>query len=326
MNKKNKIRLLFVIVITAVVCVYFFFHGWVIAYTDDAYIRANISVVTPRVNGHILNIYVKTNEFVKKGTLLMDLDPYPYELRLNVQKAALSQTQDELKSLNIKYETVKKDLISTQEEYKLSLINAERNEKLLKENAVSKINFEMTVATLDRAKAKLIDAKAECNYTENELNAKQIEIESMQAKLALAQYELDQTKIYAPADGYITNFNVMPGDYAGSGQQMFVIIQDDYWWVMANYKESILRHITKGQTVYIHSDMYPYRLFKGTVTDIGRGTSRTKEPNKVLPYIEPTTDWIRLQRRFSVRIDFEDLPKDVRLAEGSDASTYIMLL
>lgn len=305
--------------------IYFFFHGWVIAYTDDAYIRAHIIVVSPRVEGHIQSIFVQDNQYVKNGTELMQLDPYPYHLLLNVKQSSLKQEQTQLKILETRSEVAQKELKSIQDQYDLALTNYKRYKRLVSIGAESQQSFEAKASELDTAKNKLTEAQEKCRYWEDMINAQQITIDSLESQVALAQYRLDQTKIYAPADGYVTNCNIRPGDYADQGESMFVIIQDNFWWVMANYKESVLRHIKPGQSVYIHTAMYPFRLIKGEVEYIGRGTSRTKEKDKLLPYIEPTTDWIRLQRRFSVRIKFKDLPRDVKLSEGGNARTFILL-
>jgi membrane fusion protein, multidrug efflux system len=325
MTKRKKITIIFFTVIIAVICIYFLFHGWCIAYTSDAYIRAHIVVVTPRVKGHIQDIYVKNNQYVKKGTVLMQLDPYPYQLMLNVKNASLRQEKSQLKILNTRYELAQKKLKFIANEYNIALLNFERYKKLSSTGAVSKQSYEEKITSLDDARNKLTEGKEQCQYWEEMINSQEISIDSITSQVAMAEYSLSQTKIYAPADGYITNFNIRPGDYAGEGQSMFVLIQDSYWWIMANYKESVIRHIKPGQKVYIYTDMYPFNLFEGTVSYIGRGTSRTKDKNKLLPYIEPTTNWIRLQRRFSVRIEFKNLPKDIRLSEGANARTFIIL-
>ncbi|MCP4180908.1 MAG: HlyD family secretion protein [bacterium] len=325
MTKRKKVTIIFFSVIIAVICFYFVFHGWVIAYTSDAYIRAHVIVVTPRVKGHIQDIYVQDNQFVKKGALLMQLDPYPYQLLLNVKKSSLKQEKSQLKILFTRFEMAQKELKAISNKYSLAILNYNRYRKLSGTGAVSRQSYEEKATALDTAKNKLTEAKEQCQYWEEMINSQEISINSIKTQVALAEYQLSQTKIYAPANGYITNFNVRPGDYAGQGQPMFVLIQDSYWWVMANYKESVIRHIKPGQKVYIYTDMYPFNLFEGTVTYIGRGTSRTKGQNKLLPYIEPTTDWIRLQRRFSVRIEFKNLPKNIRLSEGANARTFIIL-
>ena len=227
-----------------------------------------------------------------------------------------------LKSRNI---TAALKLKSIQNEYGIALTNYNRYKKLAGEGAESQRSFEEKTLELDEAKNILSEAQEQCEYWLDMINAQEIAIDSINSKVALAKYKLDQTKIYASADGFITHCNVRPGDYATQGEPMFVIIQDNYWWVMANYKESVLRHIKQGQKVWIYCDMYPFRLFEGEVQYIGRGTSRTVEKQKALPYIKPTTDWIRLQRRFSVRIKFDDLPKDINLCEGANARTFIVL-
>ena len=325
MTKRKKLLLIFAGTILAVICIYFIFHGWVIAYTDDAYIRAHVVVVSPRVKGHIQDIFVKDNQYVKKGQQLMQLDPYPYQLKLNVEKSALKQQKTQLKILKTRHKTSSLKLKSIQNEYDLAVVNYNRYRKLAKDGAESTLSFEKRTVLLDEAKNKLTESQEQCEYWVDMINAQEIAIDSIKSKVSLAKYNLDKTMIYADADGFVTHCNVRPGDYANQGDPMFVLIEDNYWWVMANYKESVLRHIKPGQRVWVSSDMYPFRIFTGEVEYIGRGTSRNKEKDKALPYIKPTTDWIRLQRRFSVRIKFDDLPKDVKLCEGASARTFIIL-
>ena len=325
MTKRKKLLLIFSGTILAVIVIYFIFHGWVIAYTDDAYIRAHIMVVSPRVEGHIQDIFIKDNQYVEKGLLLMQLDPYPYQLKLNVEKSALKQQKTQLMILKSRFRTAAEKLKAIQNEYNLTVINYNRYKKLVGDGAESEKAFEEKTKALDEAKNLQTEAQEQCEYWEDMINAQEVAIDAISSKVALAKYNLDQTKIYAPDDGFVANFNVRPGDFAAQGESMFVIIQDNFWWVMANYKESVLRHIKEGQTVWIYCDMYPFRLFKGEVQFIGRGTSRSPNKQKPLPYIKPTTDWIRLQRRFSVRIKFDDFPKDIKLCEGANARTFIVL-
>ncbi len=325
MTKRKKLLFIFLGTIIGVIVLYFIFHGWVFAYTDDAYIRAHIMVVSPRVDGHIQEIFVKDNQYVKKGTLLMQLDPYPYQLKLNVEKSALKQQKTQLEILKTRYKTADEKLKAIQNEYSLALINYNRYKKLSRDGAESELSFEKRTHTLDEAKNNLTEAEEQCEYWEDMINAQEVAIDAISSKVALAQYNLDQTKVYADNCGYVTHCNVRPGDYASQGDSMFVIIQDNFWWIMANYKESVLRHIKPGQKVLIYTDMYPFQFLSGEVEYIGRGTSRTKEKEKALPYIQPTTDWIRLQRRFSVRIKLDSVPKDVKLCEGANARTLIVL-
>ncbi|HEY2540949.1 MAG TPA: hypothetical protein VGI28_15860, partial [Stellaceae bacterium] len=70
-------------------------------------------------------------------------------------------------------------------------------------------------------------------------------------------------------------------------------------------------------------DSYPWHVHRAVVQGIARGISRRQTPNTLLPYVEPTTDWIRLERRFPVTFVLRDPHPDVILHMGSDARTLI---
>ena len=326
MTKQRKITIIFFSIVAFVFIFYFSFHGWFIAYTDDAYLRGNIIVASPRVDGHVENVYVKNSQYVQKGDLLLDLDPTPFELKLKVKKSTLQESMTELKVQKSNHKTAKNKLKSVYNQFKITQVQFARYEHLSKKGAVSRQDFEQKVANYDKAKNDVADAEQKCEYWQETINAQMAIIDSTKSQVALAKYYLDQTKIYAPADGSVINCNVRPGNYANQGTGLFSIVENTGWWIKANYKESVVRKIKPGQTVYIFVRMYPTRLFKGVVKSIARGTSRTKENEKVLPYVEPTTDWIRLQRRFTVVVEFaEPIPDDIQFCEGGNARTFIIL-
>lgn len=326
MTKQKKITIIFISVIILVFVFYFSFHGWFIAYTSDAYMRGNVMIVSPRVDGHVLKVYVQNSQYIKKGDHLLDLDPTPYQLKLSVKKSTLKEAETELLVQKSNYETAENKLKALNEEFRITQIQFERYDKLSKTGAVSKQSFEDKVAHYDQVKNELADAEQKCEYWQETINAQMSEIDAARSQVALAEYYLKQTKIYSPADGCVINCNVRPGDYANQGTGLFSVIENTEWWVNANYKESVIRKIKPGQKVYIYTGLYPFRIFNGVVKCIARGTSRNKYNEKVLPYIEPTTDWIRLQRRFSVIVNFDKkIPDDVLFCEGANAKCFIIL-
>jgi membrane fusion protein, multidrug efflux system len=325
-KKKSKLILLIflamVIIITGIYC---FFNGWYFAYCSDAYLRAHIIEIAPRVQGHLISVLIKNNQYVAKGELLMEIDPTPYTLQLNVKKSTLAQQQARIKILGSKRKLAERELVNIKNQYKLALTKKIRYTKLLKDGAVSRQAYEDIVTACDETKNKLEAAKEECEYWEDSAAIQLTVIEATKSEVKLAEYVLSQTRIIAPADGYIVNINARPGDFAQQGRSMFGILENQEWWVKANYKEYIIPKIKQGQQVWIILDLYPTRILEGEVVNIGRAISRTPENSKVIPYVQPTTDWIRLERRFPVRIKFKNLPKDIQFHMGSDARTFIKL-
>ena len=78
-----------------------------------------------------------------------------------------------------------------------------------------------------------------------------------------------------------------------------------------------------GHTAQVWLDAYPWHIHRAFIQGIARGINRRQTPNTLLPYVEPTTDWIRLERRFPVTLLLKDFDPDATLHMGSDARTLI---
>jgi multidrug efflux system membrane fusion protein len=114
------------------------------------------------------------------------------------------------------------------------------------------------------------------------------------------------------------------GDQAVANQPLIGLVDAHAWRIIANYKESVIRHMQVGHTARVWLDAYPWHVHRAYIQGIARGINRRQTPNTLLPYVEPTTDWIRLERRFPVTLLLQDDPDpDATLHMGSDARTLI---
>jgi multidrug efflux system membrane fusion protein len=148
-------------------------------------------------------------------------------------------------------------------------------------------------------------------------------IKALKARIAYLQWQLDQTSLVAPTDGTITNLTLRVGDQAVENKPLVGLVDAHAWRIFANYKENVIRHMRVGQAAWVWLDTYPWHFHRAVIQGIARGISRRPTPNTLLPYVEPTTDWIRLERRFPVTLVLRDLPPAVVLHMGSDARTLI---
>ena len=324
LKKPRKFLVFFLLFVAICVAVAIIFHE-VVVYTSNAYIRANWAAVSPRVKGHVKAVHVQNNELVKQGQLMIELEEYPYRLVLNVHKATLAQDQAQLKVTEVKYEMARETLKIVTAEFRLAVKKRDRFKELVRENAVSKQEFENVETELDNATIKLTQAKENVKYWMAAVAEQTTVIDASHARVALAEYDLSMCRLSAPNPGYINNMFIRPGDYAVVGEPMFGVVETTEFWVEANYKESHVGKIKPGQKVWVQCDLYPSRIFKGRVASIGSGVSRTDRPQGALPYISPTIDWIRLQYRFPVRIKFLNPPPDVQFRMGADVRTLILL-
>ena len=143
------------------------------------------------------------------------------------------------------------------------------------------------------------------------------------AAKATAEWRLSRTDVNAPTDGWVTNLTVRVGDMATTALPNVGIVDAHAWRIIANYKEYYIRPLEIGGEAWVWLDSEPWKLHKAKITGIARGFSRNPQAPMLLPYVAPTTDWIRLERRIPVTIVLEDLPADGKLYMGADARAVI---
>src|SRR5204863_8146545 len=155
------------------------------------------------------------------------------------------------------------------------------------------------------------------------INAHQAALAVAKAEMATAQWKLSRTDMVSPTDGTITNLTTRAGDTATVSIPMIGIVDANGWRVIANYKQHYVRSFEIGGTAWVWLDSAPWHFRRAKITGIARGFSRDPQAPMLLPYVAPTTDWIRLQRRIPVTIVLEEAPPDGRLYMGADARTVI---
>jgi membrane fusion protein, multidrug efflux system len=320
--KKKYIWLL--AIVFAIALIAFFFY-YISAYTSNAYIRANWVEISPRVEGYVDKISIANNQFVKKGDTLFTLDRYPYLMKVEKMKAQLKVARAQEKYLVATITTLREQAKSAENELELMEIERTRYRILSSDHAESMQRYQTILISYNEIKQKWQNLNGQLKET-IELDIKQKRnIELIQAELNLAEYHYKHTIIKAPFDGYLTNMYLMRGQYLVAGEPVFGVAQTQACWVEANFKECWVGKVKPGQSVWIMSDLYPFNFFRGKVESITNAVNRTPIKDKVLPYIKPTIDWVRLQYRFTVIIKLENLPKDMHLRMGADARVLVWL-
>lgn len=149
------------------------------------------------------------------------------------------------------------------------------------------------------------------------------QVPGKQAQIDTAQYNFENCRIVAPFDARVTNLTISQGAYATAGQHIFTLIDTRVWWVVANFRETQLRHIHTGMTADVYVMSRPNRRYKGVVDSIGFGVTpdadlvgRYNSPG--LPDVQRTLNWVHLASRFPVRIRIESGPNELfRLSESA---------
>jgi multidrug efflux system membrane fusion protein len=317
-------RVLLVLSSIVLALILYWASGYFFAYTDDAYVTSDFVSVAPYISGRIVSVNIVDNQQVKKGDLLATIDPTPFQLALNEKQAKKTEAEAQL--------AVDRDIIAATQaqrdeaaaKERLASDNLRRATPVAAAGFVSRQALDTATAQEQEAKAVLADAETAIAKAQQTLALHQAAVATITAEIAYLQWQLGQTKLLAPTDGTITQLTLRVGDQAVENAPLIGVVDAHAWRIYANYKESVIRHIKVGHTAWVWLDAYPWHIHRATIQGIARGISRVQNERKLLPYVEPTTDWVRLERRFPVTLVLEDLSPDVVLHMGSDARTLIV--
>jgi multidrug resistance efflux pump len=155
-------------------------------------------------------------------------------------------------------------------------------------------------------------AQQDFQNAQDNFAAAQAQLISAKANLEQARLNLGYTKVFAPVNGYVTNFNTSVGTYVDAGKQLMAVVDSSSFWIAAYFKETQLPHIEVGQKANMTLMGYGNQPFQGVVRSIGWGVyvpdGSGSDSTNLLPEISQTVDWVRLPQRFAVRIEPVGVP------------------
>ena len=298
--------------------------SYVFAYTDDAYVTSDLVAVAPQITGRIIAVPIVDNQTVTKGTVLAEIDPTPFRLALAEQVAKRVEAEAQLAVDHDLVKSAKAVRDGAIDQARLASDNLRRAEPVAAAGYVSRQALENAATQQQAAQAALADAEAALAKARQMRVLHEATVKAITAQIAYLQWQLDQTTLLAPTDGTITNLTLRVGDQAVANQPLVGLVDAHAWRIKANYKESVIRHMRVGGTAWVWLDTYPWHVHRAVIQGIARGINRAQDPRTLLPYVAPTTDWIRLERRFPVTLVLQDQPPALVLHMGSDARTLII--
>lgn len=264
-------------------------------WTRDGKVRAEQVGITPQVSGSILQLNVRDNQLVKAGDVLFRIDDTPYKIALLNARAQLAKA--------------KAEVARALAEQKKAASDAARR-RHLSENFISAEDLENANTALNTATTNLEAAKAVVGVA--------------QATLDHAQWQLTQTEIKAPVDGWVTNLSTRVGDYAAVGHPVFALVDSRSFYVVGYFEETKLRNIRPGDSAQIILYSSKKKL-QGHVSSIGRAIvdQSVESGGDLVANIKPNIPWVRLAQRVPVRIEFDHLPPDTILVSGTTCTVAI---
>lgn len=329
-EKRRKIKLRNIILNTVCITLALIGASWTINYfwkyfnyeiTNDAFIDQYISPVNVRVAGYIKEVRFKEHQYVHRGDTLLVLDNSEYLIKVKEAEAALLDAQGSRRVLDSGIGASKANVAIQEaniQEARARLWQAEqdynRYEKLYREESVAKQQFDQIKADYDAALARynaLIEqrkaVKMQSDETQSRTTNAEAEILRCEAGLDMARLNLSYTVVTAPFDGYTGRRTLEPGQYVSAGQTITNLIRSQNKWVTANYRETQIENIYIGQRVIISVDAVSGRTFEGRVTAISEATG---SKYSLVPTDNSAGNFVKVQQRIPVRIDFVDVSPD----------------
>lgn len=289
--------------------------------TDDAYVRANLVLVTPRIAGTVIAVRADDTQRVEAGQTLVHLDPLTYSIAANRAEAfyrvALSKTKEDRALLAQR----QADLVRAKAALAYAKAEAKRRLGLFRRGMVSAESMAAMNTAVEKSRANVEASEQAVQAQLERLNghpdrpaSQQPTVRIAAEDLNMARYNLNYTKIRAPVSGIVAKRIVQLGEHVTPGQALMAIVETGKLWIDANFKETQLQHIRPGQRAIVRVDTYPGKVFQARVAGVGAGTGSAFA---VLPAENATGNWVKVVQRVAVRVALENRdPKRFPLAVG----------
>ncbi len=335
-NRRRFILMAVLLVALAVAAKYgteWFTTGRFMVSTDDAYVKADTSILSSKIAGLVIETPVANNTAVKAGDVILKLDDTDYQLALTLakakietQKAAIAAVDQQKSAQGAQIAAAEAQLTSAKATELNAAQTQQRTSQMVKNAAGSQQALDdanrardTAAAGVTVAEANVMAAKAQIGI----LNANQTQAQSALAELAVAvqkaEHDLSFAAIKAPFDGVVANRSVAPGEFVQTGANLMALVPVSHSFVIANFKETQLPDLHPGQKVFIKVDSYKGETFEGKLASLSPASGAEFS---LLPPDNATGNFTKITQRFPVKV-LVSTEVSQRLAPGMSVSVSI---
>ena len=302
--------------------------------TDDAQVEGDVYPVLPRVAGPVLAVRVEENQPVRKGDVLVTLDPADYQQRVNAAEAALAAAQAQVVAARAGVGTAQATVRTAQTTTGVSEANQaklrkdlQRSTFLRQQDIIPQSEYDAVQANLRATSAQRATATDQVSVARQQVLAAQQQIAVAQAVVKQRQADLDNahlqlsyTTLTAPESGVVSRKNVQPGQVVAPGQQLLGIVGSARTWVVANFKETQLEDMKVGQPVKLEIDAYPNEEFRGHIESLSAATGARFA---LLPPDNASGNFVKVTQRIPVKIALDKVDAAHPLRAGMSVNAVV---
>ena len=309
--------------------------------TDDAAIDGHLVPVLAKVSGYVEAVTVSDNDHVKDDSLLVQIDPTEYKVRVaqadadlaaaraaaggagasGQAQAAVDQATGQRASLNAQITAAR----ANEAKAKADLA---RMEELAGKQVVSKMQLDAARAAAEAASANVVALERQTSAASGTVQSAEAGVRLANARLAGAKaasdnaaLQLSYTRVTAPAAGIVSRKQVEPGQLIQAGQPLMTIVTDTGVFVTANMKETQLSDLRVGQPAEIEVDAYGGATAIGCVESLSAATG---SKFALLPPDNATGNFTKVVQRVPVRLRVKQgLGPDRPLRPGMSVTVHV---
>jgi multidrug resistance efflux pump len=293
-------------------------------FTTDARLYFFTTPIVPQVKGRVVEVPVRPNVALKKGDPLFAIDAKPYRYIVDQKKAALAEAEQSVKQLKASHDQAAATVEKVKAQVELAQLNFDRQAELVEKRVAAQAALDTATRNLEAGKQSLAEAqaleqRALLAYT-SEIGGVNTTVARLAADLRDAEYDLEQTTVTAPTDGYVTQLFLRPGMMAATSPAMIFIHADDRTFSAA-FPQTVAQRLRPGSEAEIAFDAIPGRVFRGKVRELIDAVSQGQlQASGTL--LNPE-DRGKSQGLVSVNVDITDDLSPYQLPAGATAQVAI---
>lgn len=337
-KKKKPARLIIIGVVAAIVLVtgiIYFMSGASYETSDNAQLDGDIVSLRSSVTATVVSIRFKDNQPVKKGDTLILFDADELKAKLveaeamldnakanllvvenrasasvenaNASAEASESNQQSIVSAKERMDKAQKDYDRIAELQKVKAATQEQLDNAHSNLQIAKADYAKAVSQQQSSASSSSGLRAQAKAEQNQIDLAKAQIRQREAEVELAKKQLSYATVLAPCNGIITKRSVQQGQYVSAGQALCVVVDNENFWISANFKETQLKEIKVGNDVEIKLDAYPDLELRGKVESFSGATGAKFS---LLPPDNATGNFIKITQRFPLRITIDNFPKE----------------
>ncbi|MDD1527504.1 hemolysin D [Bradyrhizobium sp. WBOS7] len=285
--------------------------------TDDAYVKADSTIIAPKVSGYIAKVLVSDNERVRAGQTLAEIDDRDFKTALEQAKADVAAAEASVRNIDAQLELQQPiieqstaDVAAADANLKFAQQERARYDDLMKSGSGTIQRAQQTDATLrassaqlQHAKSGLVAAQRKVDVLTTQRAQAAAQLERARAAAQQAALNLSYTEISAPVDGTVGARSLRVGQYVQAGTQLMAVVPLNAVYVVANFKETQLTHMRPGQPVELRVDSFRDKTLRGHVDSLSPASGLEFA---LLPPDNATGNFTKIVQRVPVKIVLDD--------------------